>query len=164
MLVHGRLSHRGGHSLRWGRSEFAGKLGEQMIRRPVRFSLLIAFTLVWASVPQLLTAEANKMTPANPYLVYVGTYTATGSKGIYNYRFDPKTGKLTPISVAAQIANPSFLATDPQHRLLYALTEMGQEPGADSYRKNGSISRFRRDRKTCDLTFLNKDGAGGGCP
>ena len=133
-----------------------------MIRRPVRFSLLIAFTLVWAIAPQLLTAEANKMTPANPYLVYVGTYTATGSKGIYNYRFDPKTGKLTPIGVAAQIANPSFLATDPQHRFLYAVTEMGQEPGADSYKKNGSISSFSMDRKTGALTFLNKVDAGGG--
>jgi len=133
-----------------------------MIRRPVRFSLLIAFTLVWAIVPQLLTAEANKMTPASPYLVYVGTYTATGSKGIYNYRFDPKTGKLTPIGVAAQIANPSFLATDPQHRFLYAVTEMGQEPGADSYKKNGSISSFSMDRKTGALTFLNKVDAGGG--
>jgi 6-phosphogluconolactonase len=102
------------------------------------------------------------MTPANAYLVYVGTYTATGSKGIYNYRFDPKTGKLTPIGVAAQIANPSFLATDPQHRFLYAVTEMGQEPGADSYKKNGSISSFSMDRKTGALTFLNKVDAGGG--
>ena len=133
-----------------------------MIRRPVRFSLVIAFTLVWATAPQLLTAEANKMTPANAYLVYVGTYTATGSKGIYHYRFDPKTGKLTPIGVAAQIANPSFLATDPQHRFLYAVTEMGQEPGADSYKKNGSISSFSMDRKTGALTFLNKVDAGGG--
>jgi 6-phosphogluconolactonase len=133
-----------------------------MIRRPVRFSLLIAFTLVWAIAPQLLTAEANKMTPANAYLVYVGTYTATGSKGIYNYRFDPNTGKLTPIGVAAQIANPSFLATGPQHRFLYAVTEMGQEPGADSYKKNGSISSFSMDRKTGALTFLNKVDAGGG--
>jgi 6-phosphogluconolactonase len=102
------------------------------------------------------------MTPANAYLVYVGTYTATGSKGIYHYRFDPKTGKLTPTGVAAQIANPSFLATDPQHRFLYAVTEMGQEPGADSYKKNGSISSFSMDRKTGALTFLNKVDAGGG--
>ena len=84
------------------------------------------------------------------------------SKGIYNYRFDPKTGKLTPIGVAAEMANPSFMVTDPQHRFLYAVTEMGQEPGADSYKKNGSISSFSIDRKTGALTFLNKVDAGGG--
>jgi 6-phosphogluconolactonase len=133
-----------------------------MIRKLLKFSLLTAFALVWASVPQPLNAEAKKMTPASSYMVYVGTYTATGSKGIYNYRFDPKTGKLTPIGVAAQIANPSFLVTDPQHRFLYAVTEMGQEPGADSYKKNGSISSYSIDRKTGALTFLNKVDAGGG--
>jgi 6-phosphogluconolactonase len=128
----------------------------------MRFPLLIAFVLACVSVPQLLSAEANTMTPAGSYLVYVGTYTATGSKGIYNYRFDSKTGKLTPIGVAAQIANPSFLVTDPQHHFLYAVTEMGQEPGADSYKKNGSISSYSIDRKTGALTFLNKVDAGGG--
>ncbi len=133
-----------------------------MTRRPVRFALLAVFVFVWASVPQLLRAEANKMTPESSYLVYVGTYTATNSKGIYNYRFDPKTGKLTPIGVAAEMANPSFMVTDPQHRFLYAVTEMGQEPGADSYKKNGSISSFSIDRKTGALTFLNKVDAGGG--
>jgi 6-phosphogluconolactonase len=133
-----------------------------MTRRLVRFSLLAMFVLVWASVPQLLRAEAKKMTPESSYLVYVGTYTATSSKGIYNYRFDPETGKLTPIGVAAEMANPSFMATDPQHRFLYAVTEMGQEPGADSYKKNGSISSFSIDRKTGALTFLNKVDAGGG--
>jgi 6-phosphogluconolactonase len=133
-----------------------------MTRRPVRFALLAVFVFVWASVPQLLSAEAKKMTPESSYLVYVGTYTATSSKGIYNYRFDPKTGQLTPIGVAAEMANPSFMATDPQHRFLYAVTEMGQEPGADSYKKNGSISSFSIDRKTGALTFLNKVDAGGG--
>ncbi len=133
-----------------------------MNRWPMRFFLLAVFVLVWASVPPLLRAEAKKMTPESSYLVYVGTYTATSSKGIYNYRFDPKTGKLTPIGVAAEMANPSFMATDPQHRFLYAVTEMGQEPGADSYKKNGSISSFSIDRKTGALTFLNKVDAGGG--
>jgi 6-phosphogluconolactonase len=133
-----------------------------MTRWPMRFFLLAVFVLVWASVSQPLRAEAKKMTPESSYLVYVGTYTATTSKGIYDYRFDPKTGKLTPIGVAAEIANPSFMATDPQHRFLYAVTEMGQEPGADSYKKNGSISSFSIDRKTGALTFLNKVDAGGG--
>ena len=128
----------------------------------VRWSLFAGLILAVASGPRFLSAEAKKMTPASSYLVYVGTYTATTSKGIYNYRFDPHSGKLTPIGVAAEQANPSFMVTDPQHRFLYAATEMGQEPGASSYKKNGSISSYSIDRKTGALTFLNKVDAGGG--
>jgi 6-phosphogluconolactonase len=129
----------------------------------VKWSLFAGLFLAVAGGPRLLSAEAKKMTtPASSYLVYVGTYTATTSKGIYNYRFDPQSGKLTPIGVAAELANPSFMATDPQHRFLYAVTEMGQEPGASSYKKNGSISSYSLNRKTGALTFLNKVDAGGG--
>src|SRR6201985_1220740 len=139
----------------------------QMTRRLVlgiwvRGLLLAGFIVACGSGPQFLRAETKKMTAANSYLVYVGTYTATTSKGIYNYRFDPHTGKLTPIGVAAEQANPSFMVTDPHHRFLYAVTEMGQEPGASNYKKNGSISSYSMDRKTGALTFLNKVDAGGG--
>src|ERR1700761_8058337 len=101
-------------------------------------------------------AAAGSAPPTQSYLVYAGTYSLANSKGIYNYRYDPKSGQLTPIGVAAQIANPSFLATDPQHRYLYAVTEMGLEPGASDYKKNGSISSYSIDRKTGALKFLNK--------
>ena len=65
------------------------------------------------------------MTAASSYLVYVGTYTGPKSKGIYGFRFDPKTGQLTSTGLVAEMANPSWVVTDPQHRFLYAATEMG---------------------------------------
>jgi 6-phosphogluconolactonase len=125
--------------------------------------LFAGLVLSVAMAPRLLSAEAKKMTtPASSYLVYVGTYTATTSKGIYNYRFDPHTGKLTPIGVAAEQPNPSFMVTDPQHRFLYAVTEMGNERGSSNYKKNGSISSYAIDRKSGALKFLNNVDAGGG--
>jgi 6-phosphogluconolactonase len=102
------------------------------------------------------------MTTASSYFVYIGTYTGSTSKGIYGFRFDPKTGKLTSTGLVAELANPSWLVTDPQHRFLYAATEMGPEPGADNYKKNGSISSYSINPKTGALTFLNKVDAGGG--
>ncbi len=50
------------------------------------------------------------------YYAYVGTYTQEGSdsKGIYAYRFDSSSQQLTPIGLAAQTINPSFLAGSPQ--------------------------------------------------
>ncbi len=131
-----------------------------MTQWPVRLSRLVVFALIWATVPQLLSAEAKKMTPESSSLVYVGTNTASPSKGIYNYRFDPRSGKLTPIGVAAEQAHIGFMVTDPQHRFLYAVSEM--ETGESSYKKNGSISSYSIDRKTGSLTFLNKVDAGGG--
>ena len=114
---------------------------------------MLGITLAGASVP---------LHAASSYLAYVGTYTASSSKGIYSFRFDPATGQLKAIGVAAELPNPSFLATDPQHRFLYAVTEMGPEPGADDYKKNGFVSSYSINRKTGALTFLNKVDAGGG--
>jgi 6-phosphogluconolactonase len=118
---------------------------------------------LWAA-PRAVHAAPKSPAATRSYFVYVGTYTASGSKGIYGYHFDPKTGQLTPTGVAAEVVNPSFLVTDPQHRFLYAVTEMGQERGASSYKTNGYISSFSIDPKTGALTFLNKVDSGGGGP
>jgi 6-phosphogluconolactonase len=127
-----------------------------VVRKWVGLVLLGFFLLVSASLPRALGA------PASAYFVYVGTYTDTTSKGIYAYRFDPKTGKFTSIGLVAELDNPSWVVTDPHHRFLYAVTEMGSERGADSYKKNGVISSFAINPKTGALTLLNKVDAGGG--
>ena len=138
--------------------------GRPVLRTWAKLMVLAVFVLAWAGFPRPLRGETKKIPAASSYLVYVGTYTAGTSKGIYDYRFDPKTGQLTPIGVAAEVVNPSFLATDPQHRFLYAVTEMGQAHGPDAYKTNGSISSFSIDRKTGALTLLNKIDSGGGGP
>jgi 6-phosphogluconolactonase len=124
--------------------------------------LLLGFFAASAAVPRAMAAPAKSMTAASSYFVYVGTYTGPTSKGIYGFRFDPKTGKLTSTGLAAELPNPSWLVTDPQHRFLYAATEMGPERGADNYKKSGSISSYSINPKTGALTFLNKVDAGGG--
>jgi 6-phosphogluconolactonase len=88
-------------------------------------------------------------------LVYVGTYTKGPSRGIYAFRFKTSTGKLTPVGVAAESLNPSFLAEHPNHRFLYAVNEGG---GANA------VSAFAIDAKTGKLTFLNQVSSGGNGP
>src|SRR6202453_325386 len=138
--------------------------GRPVLRAWAKWVVLAVLVLAWVGFPRPSRGQTKKIPAASAYLVYVGTYTAGTSKGIYNYHFDPKTGQLTPIGVAAEVVNPSFLATDPQHRFLYAVTEMGQARGPDAYKTNGSISSFSIDRKTGSLTFLNKIDSGGGGP
>jgi 6-phosphogluconolactonase len=120
----------------------------------------IATFLIFAL--SVLCAEAA---PAShkKYFVYVGTYTAEAgstSKGIYAYRFDSDTGKLTSIGIAAETTNPSFLAVHPNHRFLYAVNETGNYRG----QKSGAVSAFSIDRATGKLTLLNQVASRGADP
>ena len=63
--------------------------------------------------------------PADPqtarsYFVYVG------GGGIYQYRFDEKTGSSDVDGAGGQMKSPSWLATDPEHRYLYYDRGAGQ--------------------------------------
>lgn len=97
---------------------------------------------------------------AEKSLVYVGTYTVRGSQGIYVYRFDPHTGELTALGLAAQTTNPSFLAVDPSGRFVYAVNELSNYHGE----KTGAVSAFAIDRATGKLTFLNDVSSHGAGP
>jgi 6-phosphogluconolactonase len=96
------------------------------------------------------------------YFVYVGTYTEAGSesKGIYAYRFDSATGRLTPIGLAAETTNPSFLAVHPGGRFVYAVNEVSNYKGD----KSGAVSAFAIDRATGKLALLNQVATKGGDP
>ena len=106
----------------------------------------------------LLLLFSSAQTPPKPaakgqYIVYVGTYTTkTTSKGIYSYRFDSEKGQLTPIGVAAETIDPSFLAVHPNGKFLYAVNEIGNFNGGTS----GAVSAFAIDAKTGALKFLNQ--------
>lgn len=85
--------------------------------------------------------------------VYIGTYTTgTESKGIYVYRFDEKTGKLTPVGTA-ESPNPSFLAIHPKGPYLYAANEA-----------EDSVSAFSINQQDGTLTPLNRQPVRGKGP
>jgi 6-phosphogluconolactonase len=94
--------------------------------------------------------------PSRGYLVYIGTYTGQGSEGIYAWRFQPQSGELKPLGLAAKVANPSFLAVHPNERFLYAVSE--EEGGS------GAVSAFSIDQASGKLSFLNKVSSEGGGP
>ena len=112
----------------------------------------------------LATYSIGAPTPQKrKYLMYVGTYTTEAgstSKGIYAYSFDPDTAELTPLGLAAETTNPSFLAVHPNHRFLYAVNEVGNYKGE----KSGAVSAFAIDRTTGKLTPLNQVASKGADP
>lgn len=86
-------------------------------------------------------------------LVYIGTYSRRGSKGIYVYRLDPKTGVLSLVGDSGgSVGNPSFLALHPKGRFLYAASEAG----------GGAVAALALDPVTGLPTLLNQQSSQGG--
>ncbi len=99
--------------------------------------------LLWFLLFSLVTVSAAKDSPKTTYLLFVGTYTEKDSKGIYAYRFDAASSELTPLGIAAESSNPSFLAIDPSHRFLYAVNEVPKYKDANS----GAVTAFALARQ-----------------
>ena len=109
----------------------------------------------WLSLSILtLLAAAIFVHAAAPakYLVYIGTYTDHGSKGIYVCRFDPSHGRLTAPKLATETSEPSFLAIAPSRRFLYAVNEFDHF----NDQPTGALTAFSIDSATGKLTLLNQ--------
>ncbi|HRJ45334.1 MAG TPA: lactonase family protein [Caldilineaceae bacterium] len=93
-------------------------------------------------------------------LLYIGTYTRRGGKGIYVARFDTETGHIGEVTLAAQASNPSFLALHPSLPILYAANELAEDgtPGG------GQVSAFAVDATSGALTYLNQQPTHGSAP
>ena len=83
-------------------------------------------------------------------LVYVGAYTEPDyngkAEGISLFDFDLEMGELTPLGLAAETANPTWLTLDATGRFLYAVNELGE----------GGVTAFARDAESGMLTALNQ--------
>jgi len=94
--------------------------------------------------------------------IYVGTYSSgdSDSEGIYVYRFDLSTGKVSYVSTTIGIDNPSFLEVSPNGRFLYAVSEVFEVNGVPG----GVVEAYSIDQQTGVLTYLNSQPTHGACP
>lgn len=123
----------------------------------IAFCCLIGALLVNVSA-RLGVAEEGK--GGSLQRVYIGTYTGDGGQGIYQSTLDLKTGRLTPVELAAEVTSPSFLAIHPTQPLLYAVMEISDFQG----KKAGGVGAFAIDPDTGKLKLLNQQGSGGPGP
>jgi 6-phosphogluconolactonase len=99
---------------------------------------------------------------AQGWTMYVGTYTKGTSKGIYAYKFQAGTGKLTSIGLAGESSNPSFLAVHPNQRFLYAVNENAKGMiSAFAIDANGNLKPINQvSSKGADPCHLSIDKTG----
>jgi 6-phosphogluconolactonase len=121
----------------------AARMGFDISMRILKITLLHLLVIVFLCLHIPMAAKAQGKLQ---YLGYIGTYTREQSKGIYSFRFDAATGKVTEPELAAAIENPSFLAIHPSNKYLYAVSELS---------KGGAVSAFSIDEQTGKLTLLN---------
>jgi 6-phosphogluconolactonase len=120
---------------------------EFCVMRISKRTFLILSLIAALAFPLTFARIEAKSAAAKRYLVYVGTYTTkTASKGVYAFRYDASSGKLTPIGVAAETPDPSWVAIHPSGKFLYAVNEAG---------KNSMVSAFALDAQS-KLTLLNQ--------
>lgn len=95
----------------------------------------------------------------NSPVVFVGTYTEpeeSRSEGVYAYRMDPSSGKLTFEKMLKGIVNPAFLGIHPRQGFLYAVSEVqgfaGQAGGGPA------LPGDFKDENLCADVHVSPDG------
>src|SRR6476469_8944650 len=124
-------------------------------RNVISFRIAAAAVALAVVVPMQGPAADQKT--SSDYLVYVGTYTGPKSQGIYALRFNSGKGSVNELGLAGEVQNPSFLALHPNHKYLYAVSELG-----NNGKNTASVSGFSIDAATGKLKLLNKVATGGG--
>ncbi|MES1181029.1 MAG: beta-propeller fold lactonase family protein, partial [Verrucomicrobiota bacterium] len=84
---------------------------------------------------------------------YIGTYTTSGSVGIYQSTLNLGTGTFGATNLAATTTAPSFIALTPDRKFLYAVNETAN-----------TVSAFAVNATNGSLTFLNSLSSNGGGP
>ena len=129
-------------------------------QRPVLGAFAVGFLVCCAAAVSPAADRSGTRADSDELRVYVGTYTRGTGKGIYLFHLDLATGRLQSAGLAAEVANPSFLAVHPGRQFLYAVGEMGNVAGG----KAGAVSAFSIDPKTGKLALLNQQVSRGAGP
>jgi 6-phosphogluconolactonase len=91
------------------------------------------------------------------YYLFIGTYTNSGSKGIYVYSFDIKSGKAVWVSNTDSATNPSYLTLSKNGNFLFSVNEThGDDPGR--------VSSYSFNKEDGKLSLLNSQLSGGDDP
>lgn len=122
----------------------------------LRICVLLAVVLGVAATASMVRADVKV---ADKYWVFIGTGGGKLAKGIYRCEFDTTTGTLSKPELAAEAANPNFVAIHPNGKFLYAVANI-----MANGKSQGGVIAYAIDGKTGALTKLNEQASGGAGP
>lgn len=99
------------------------------------------------SLAVVLPLLANSQSKPMDFHLIIGTYTKTQTNGLFVYKFNTETGKLSFESKTEGVVNPSYLAINSAGDKVYSVSEAsGNQSG---------LSAFNFDAKNGVLSFIN---------
>lgn len=110
-------------------------------------------------LPALLALAFTPAPAATPMHLYLGTSTSEGGPGILTATFDPTTGTLGELRLAAPVRQPGFFALHPTRPILYSTMQTGETGEAA-----GAVVAFAIDPATGQLDELGRRPTGTAFP
>jgi len=110
-------------------------------------------TLIIANSTELFAQTGTKG------IIYAGSSSARGSKGIYVLEFDQQKGTLKELQTVTEGSSPGFLAFSPKKDFLYSIYGTGTLGDG-----NGAVMSFKIDPSTGFLKKVNEQSVGGKGP
>lgn len=114
-------------------------------------NLLLASAVVIAIMLTTRDSATTELPKGAKAVVFIGTFKAEASKGIYAWTFDSDNGKLEPLGLVAAASRPFFLALHPNRRFLYAVSR----PSPVDRQHIGVVLSYAIDSRNGKLTALN---------
>ncbi|OTY35147.1 6-phosphogluconolactonase [Bacillus thuringiensis serovar pingluonsis] len=96
-----------------------------------------------------------KMKDNKEFIGYVGTYTKENSEGIYKFTLDTEAKKISNVTLAAKLNNPTYVTINRKNEYLYSVVKEGESGGVAAYSINS---------KTGELTEENRQVVEGASP
>lgn len=116
-------------------------------------SFCIAVILFFVGVADLFAQTNSKE------IIYAGTSSVRGSKGIYVLEYDRSEGTMKELQTVNEGSSPGFLALSPDKKFLYSIYGKGTLDDG-----NGALMSFALDPFTGFLKKLNEQSVGGKGP
>ncbi|OQR57390.1 6-phosphogluconolactonase [Bacillus sp. CDB3] len=96
-----------------------------------------------------------KMTDNKEFIGYVGTYTKENSEGIYTFTLNTEAKKISNVTLAAKLDNPTYVTINRNNQYLYSVVKEGE---------NGGIAAYSIDSHTGELKEKNRQVVEGASP
>lgn len=96
-----------------------------------------------------------KMKDNKEFIGYVGTYTKEKSAGIYKFILDTEAKKISNVTLAAKLDNPTYVTINRKNEYLYSVVKEGE---------SGGVAAHSIDSKTGELKEKNRQVVEGASP